>query len=202
MLLLLMLPYTFPRSPAQSNNDAALSRDAQIGKNLEMEPSNNDPRATKSYEPFVKSYGSNTSTPESIHLPINDPIDDILDESQKIIEDHVIDLPYNKMYNDTKSRNIFDAIAATKKAKQESETLHQNLMKRKNKHEDALACHADNIMRMAMDSTMLSSFNHSYSSSFSNINDDSILKRSDDPAKHNAVEISADDLKSAIELPY
>lgn len=34
---------------------------------------------------------------------------------------------------------------------------------------DHLACHADNIMRMAVDSTMLgSTFNSSFSSSFSN----------------------------------
>lgn len=41
---------------------------------------------------------------------------------------------------------------------------------------DPLACHAENIMRMAMDSTMLGSFyNNSFSSTFSNLADDSVL---------------------------
>lgn len=43
-------------------------------------------------------------------------------------------------------------------------------------YEDNLACHVDTIMRMAVDSTMLgSSYNGSFSSTFSNVGDDSIL---------------------------
>ncbi|OBA21314.1 hypothetical protein METBIDRAFT_179786 [Metschnikowia bicuspidata var. bicuspidata NRRL YB-4993] len=83
---------------------------------------------------------------------------------------------------------------------------------------DPLACHANNIMRMAMDSTMLGSFcNDTISSSFSNVVDESIPgaagERSfgeDDVARRapslrflgaTKVEISAHDLEMAVSDP-
>lgn len=87
--------------------------------------------------------------------------------------------------------------------------------------QDPLACHAGNIMRMAMDSTMMDSFcNHSFSSTFSNLieesvlgknnadGDDSVLERlkswpksSLDPKRAKKIEISAEELHSAINEP-
>lgn len=87
---------------------------------------------------------------------------------------------------------------------------------------DNLACHADNILRMAVDSTMLGSFyNNSFSFSFSNIvNEDSFLgerKRDENGAgvgnesllelkksilnklKATKIEINDDDLRRAID---
>ncbi|KAM9903959.1 hypothetical protein OXX69_007746 [Metschnikowia pulcherrima] len=80
---------------------------------------------------------------------------------------------------------------------------------------DPLACHAENIMRMAMDSTMLNSFcNDTISSSFSNVLDESLAKIDGDSFTEEnkpvsslnfsaaaKIEISAQDLEMAVKNP-
>ncbi|QRG36138.1 hypothetical protein FDK38_000468 [Candidozyma auris] len=96
--------------------------------------------------------------------------------------------------------------------KQEHEKHHDDEQEISSK--DQLACHAENIMRMAVDSTMLSSFNNSFSSTFSNMHEDS-LRRNDgdtsfpgkappmlDKSGSTLVEISASDLEKAVNEPY
>lgn len=70
----------------------------------------------------------------------------------------------------------------SKKTFQRNISFHKNDMKSSEPEEtdlsisDPLACHAENIMRMAMDSTMFGSFcNNSFSSTFSNLADDSVV---------------------------
>lgn len=92
--------------------------------------------------------------------------------------------------NKTPTRSSIRVISSAKKAKSDFRdfTPTDSLARRKILHDadtedehsvvDPLACHADNIMRMAMDSTMLGSFyNNSFSSTFSNLADDSIAGR-------------------------
>ncbi|KAM9894044.1 hypothetical protein OXX79_008957, partial [Metschnikowia pulcherrima] len=81
---------------------------------------------------------------------------------------------------------------------------------------DPLACHAENIMRMAMDSTMLNSFcNDTISSSFSNVLDESLAKIDGDSFTEEnkpvsslnfsaaaKIEISAQDLEMAVKNPF
>ncbi|KAM9909197.1 hypothetical protein OXX69_005663 [Metschnikowia pulcherrima] len=81
---------------------------------------------------------------------------------------------------------------------------------------DPLACHAENIMRMAMDSTMLNSFcNDTISSSFSNVLDESLAKTDGDSLTEEnkpvsslnfsaaaKIEISAQDLEMAVKNPF
>lgn len=66
---------------------------------------------------------------------------------------------------------------------------------------DPLACHADNIMRMAMDSTLA----HSFLSNFSNLLDDTHLEKSrrfPGFSERSVVEISAADLENAVNDPF
>lgn len=166
-----------------------------MNKNLELEHTEQEPKPRKTYIPLVKKF-SPALSPESIQLAIEDPIDDIFEESRRQISCNVIELPYNTHY-----RANNDSSGLKKSISQEHEEVHR----KRSKPEDALACHADNIMRMAMDSTMMSSFNQSFSSSFSNMNEDSAWKENSfhkTNGRGRPIEINAEDLKLAIELPY
>lgn len=145
----------------------------------------------------------------------------------------------------TPTKNAYDSLGASSSKKQRSNVdqmtpvagsndiiakrIHQMLenpreVGEEDTSQDPLACHAGNIMRMAMDSTMMDSFcNHSFSSTFSNLVDDSGLGRGNlegddpdrsilerlrawpksslDPKRAKKIEISAEELHSAINEP-
>lgn len=288
----LTLPYSFPRA-ASEEPEPALSRDAFISRNLEFdrEPVKVQPKVA--HEPYVKTFNlSNSNTPESFVIPGDDPIDDILKESQHLIANFDICLPYSDMTPSPKkqpsprkagtatlerkrSRAVLERIdhklannsvsnSPTKTpTHQSTRNLQPNSSSKKPKADrlspsaeqklfgqrklsfslkaaapkssladssfaehsvvDPLACHADNIMRMAMDSTMLESFcNNSISSNFSNLLDDSIVGKRPpeiyedksisehtkkptsvlDPQRARKVEISAEDLENAVNNPF
>lgn len=237
----LALPYSFPKAPSEEP-DPNLPREVQVSNNLEIGRQWTKVSPVAVSEPYVKVY-SNSNTPESIVIPVNDPLDDILAASHREILEYSLDLPYSQTKTHdvpkipqknaapqllirkrsrkvlelveqrlldnttnipvfsgmkTPTRNSIRIPSSTKKPKagfRESTPTSdsKNLLQRKlSLHRadlkafdiddadksiyDPLACHADNIMRMAMDSTMLGSFcNNSFSSNFSNLAEDSIL---------------------------
>lgn len=301
----LLLPYNFPRPLSEEPETKSLTRDAQISKNLQLEKTPAIVCPVQVQEPYVKVF-SNSSSPESLCIPKDDAIDDILRESKNQIEAYSLDLPYTKMFetetkpstprkirsNDEvptsigkkRSWNVLDKVeqrqldlannvtifgdnktptlksvyqiepsSSAKKSKGlrqstpvsdlknpilrnkvsfnlKNTVLRVETAKLSEEDEeetstDPLACHAENIMRMAMDSTMLGSFNNSFSSTFSNLLEDSILGKKypdvfhdhDDPDKSlvkkkrsslldkqraTKVEISASDLQDAVNEPY
>lgn len=284
------ISYTYPR-PSTISTDMRLSRDELLNKNLEMSisPVLASPKETSL--PYKKTFNSNNSTPESLTIPLSDPIDDIFHESKHIIDAYVISLPYmddelkpdvidpnaqvkvapkllpfekhalqplaERQFNNL--QNAFNPHNGLKTPRKETETLLPQSSVKKPRSDiqqstpvpnerqeflnkdittlkkleteeadssfDPLACHAGNIMRMAMDSTMLGSFcNHSFSSTFSNLADDSALERNAlddeyDPDRSilerlrawpkstlnkkraTKIDISAEELRSAINEP-
>lgn len=288
----LALPYSFPRPSSQEQEQALVPKEVLISKNLEFEhePLKVSPRVAT--EPYVKTFShSNSSTPESLVIPLEDPIDDIFQESRQLIENFEIQLPTARFGADSasgaspkriesdhvllrkRSRAVLEQVpqknldfvtnipvhspvktpthsplrnvpsSSTKKSKADrlstpiaeqkirgQRKLSFGMSKQKLVPQgvedlpenismvDPLACHADNIMRMAMDSTMLGSFcNNSFSSNFSNVLDDSIIRRPPgaadeslcessrkvlDPLRAMKVEISAADLEQAINDPF
>lgn len=203
-----MLHYAYPR-PGSDPVTPASSRDAQIARNLDF-PLPEKPQPQPRSEPYVKQYNPGSpNTPESLHSLIEDPLDDVLEESRIRMLEHPIVLP-SRM---NKTRLPSD-MACPPQIKNRSSlgprraSQPQRPKQVKEKEEsDPLACHADNIMRMAMDTTMLGSFyNNSFSSNYSNM-DDSMMKRDGlGPSLRleNApkVEISAEDLEEAINSPF
>ncbi|SGZ50904.1 CIC11C00000002342 [Sungouiella intermedia] len=233
----LLLPYSFPKAVSEEP-DSTLPKDVQISKNLEVEREWVKVSPTQTSEPYVKTF-SNANTPESIIIPVDDPLDEILAGSQEEILEYSMDLPFskkpvpklNKMpsnqllirkrsrsvleplnqrqldnssnttvysgMNKTPTRNPVRVLSSSLKkpslrestASSERATVMQKLVMSKSDMKmevddadksmgDPLACHAENIMRMAMDSTMLGSFcNNSFSSTFSNLADESALGR-------------------------
>lgn len=287
----LLLPYRFPRAPSEEPENCNLGRDAQIGRDLEIERSPAKVGPVLVHEPYVKTF-CRSSSPESMVVSF-DPLDDILQESKLQIDAYVVDMPYTKIFETKQAPatprkprsaeqassvgkkrtwNVLDNVdqnqlenvgnvsiggiktptlnsvfhlkpsSASKKAKatpdlkslrnKQSFSLKNSVLKSETARNeeadlsyDPLACHAENIMRMAMDSTMLGSFNNSFNSTFSNLGEDSILgKRAgelhgDDPEKSlietmkkrwpgmldkqraTKIEISADDLQNAVNEP-
>lgn len=282
------IPYSYPQ-PFSSEPSMRLSRDEILIKNLEFSVGQT-PIPKETAEPYVKHYNSNSATPESLSIPLTDPIDDIFRESKKHIDSYVIALPsldqeipktylqgpsglasrndMNKKargpldlieqiqieqrantpyYNSeikTPTKKDYTALAASILKKNQSNVelstpvSEEKASASKRSHQmvedleefgeedtsqDPLACHAGNIMRMAMDSTMMDTFcNHSFSSTFSNLVDDSgfgrgidtddadrsVLERlrawpksSLDTKRAKKIEISAEELHSAINEP-
>ncbi|PVH20213.1 hypothetical protein CXQ85_001996 [Candidozyma haemuli] len=248
----LALPYTFPRAPSVDPEAHSLSRDAQVNRDLDINVRYSETKPSVAREPYVKCFRSNENSPESIVVPQDNPLDDILGASQQAIEAYILDMPYTKMFtpaepktpplNKKRSRKILDGKKENKQAEDarvpkarktpvkarqslKNSVLRQEHGKNNDQDEadvsiqDPLACHAENIMRMAMDSTMMSSFNNSFSSTFSNLNEDSILGKRNldkensfgpsgraapvlDKSKSTLVEISASDLEQAVSEPY
>lgn len=243
----LALPYTFPRAPSvDPEAQKSFSRDAQVNRDLEIDVNFSETKPRVVREPYVKDFKSTDNSPESIILPQDNPLDDILGASQQAIEAYILDMPYTKMFTPPepktpeltkkRSRKILEAIPYEKKDNQgeyrasksrktpvKVKDLRNVADQAKSSGEnvdtstqDPLACHAENIMRMAMDSTMMSSFNNSFSSTFSNLHEDSILgKRYHnkdnsligrapvlDKQRSTLVEISALDLEQAVSEPY
>lgn len=229
----LILPYSFPKAVSEEP-DISPSKEAQVSQNLLLERQWVKMSPEQSTEPYVKTF-SNSNTPKSIIIPVEDPLDDILAESHQEMGRYTMVLPDTKtpelaklhskpshslLLNRKRSRNILEPIsqrqldssnnASVYSGTSKSPTRHSvrvlsSTLKKPNLREptserestkkssnseklevddanksmgDPLACHADNIMRMAMDSTMLGSFyNNSFSSTFSNLADDSVLGR-------------------------
>lgn len=252
-------PYEFPKPVKEDAARYALSREALIAKNLELNilPRN---KAQLVFSPYEKPYASNSSTPESL-LSVG-PIDDLLQQGSIKLDKCAPVMPYDSYEEEKppctpeKRQKSPERGLSAKKSRSVLRDIHTQVEKQGNfmespkkfvirepkelkKHNednesksptrhrakdedttsDPLACHAENIMRMAMDSTMLGSFNHSFSSTFSNLADESI--RRDDDADRSAlelmkkrwpaslldklrakrVEISADDLSNAVAAP-
>lgn len=244
----LSLPYTFPREPSVGPEIQPFSRDAQVSRDLDINVTYRETKPRVIREPYVKSPRSIGSSPDSIILPQNNALDDILASSQQAIEAYILDMPHPKMFAPSepktpqltkkRSRKVLEAvpfvkednaderIPKTRKTPVKAKSLKNKVLEQAHvKHnddegdtssQDPLACHAENIMRMAMDSTMMSSFNNSFSSTFSNLNEDSILgKRNQnkensfigrnsnlDKQRSTMVEISALDLEQAVSEPY
>lgn len=242
----LALPYTFPRAPSVDPEAQSFSRDAQVNRDLEIDVTFSETKPQVVREPYVKDYKSTDNSPESIILPQDNPLDDSLGASQQAIEAYILDMPYTKMFTPPepktppltkkRSRKILEAIPHGKKdnhgedraSKSRKTPVKAKGLKNGEDHakrsgedvdtstQDPLACHAENIMRMAMDSTMMSSFNNSFSSTFSNLHEDSILGKKNhnkdnsligrapvlDKQRSTLVEISALDLERAVSEPY
>lgn len=231
----LILPYSFPKAVSEEP-DTRLSKEAQVSKNLELDRQWVEMSPKQTTEPYVKTF-SNSKSPESIIFRVDNPLDDILAESQHEIGHYTVQLPYSKAPESTKlnskapngqllsrkrSRNVLEPINQRQLDSSTNVIVYSGMnktptsnpirvlslsLKKPNLHEstptseranvkhklmksekdvddanksmgDPLACHAENIMRMAMDSTMLGSFyNNSFSSTFSNLADDSVLGR-------------------------
>lgn len=280
------IPYSYPQ-PLSSDPIMKLSREEILNRNLEISLGQTTISPQETSEPFIKHYNSNSSTPESLSIPLSDPIDDIFRESKKHIEAYKISLPTfdqeepkiptrdsslpSTNHTKRKSRGVLEPITQiqmeqlinipyynselktptktaveTSLSKKQKSNVEQSTAVSENKDyaskrihqmieepkelgdedisQDPLACHAGNIMRMAMDSTIMDSFcNHSFSSTFSNLVDDSGLgrgindvddadrsvlerlrawpKSSLDPKKAKKIEISAEELDRAINEP-
>lgn len=237
----LALPYSFPKAPS-TEPDSLLPRETQIAQNLTLDQEWHKVSPVQVNEPYVKTF-SNANTPETIPI-IDDPLDDILAESQREISEYNLDLPYNlvtaksqelpkmplrsgsQLLIRKRSRNVLEhlsqrsldnasntvyhglnktptrnsmRILSLKKSKgnlgeftadtknfTEKSIMQRRISARLENGEklaefeddsvsDPLACHAENIMRMAMDSTMFSFGNNSFSLTFSNLADDLVL---------------------------
>lgn len=234
----------------------ALPRDVQVNKDLEITVTFKETKPRAIREPYVKYVRSNSNSPESINIPLDNPLDDILRSSKEAIDAYILDMPYTRLYQPAepktpplkkkRSHKVLETVAngkhnnvtsernskvrKTPVKTRQKESLQKSVLKleheKANEDEEAntsvqdpLACHAENIMRMAMDSTMMSSFNNSFSSTFSNIHEDSILNRKASEKensfgisskaapllnflKSTVVEISASDLEQAVNEPF
>lgn len=232
-----MPPYTFPRA-ASAEPDTQLSKDAAISQNLEMGPSPPAVKPTASYEIYVKECSSASTTPESLRIPIDDPLDDILQASEAQLDAHILQLPseyeakqkipttmpelkiekgkrhnhvlepletnlgLNVVHGGTKTPVKGRRVISIKKSKGNLRQAIQKNTQREVFEEDPLACHAENIMRMAMDTTAFGSFNNSFSSTFSNMLDEDSFIAKKGPSlnkdKATRIEINAQDLETAI----
>lgn len=237
----LALPYSFPKAPS-TEPDSLLPRETQISQNLTLDREWHKVSPVQVSEPYVKTF-SNANTPETIPV-IDDPLDDILADSQREISEYNLDLPYNmvtaksqelpkmplrsgsqllirkrsrKVLENLSQRSLDNAsntvyhglnktptrnsmrILSLKKSKGNLGEIspdtrnftEKSIMQRKisarfenveklaefedDNVSDPLACHAENIMRMAMDTTMFSFGNNSFSLTFSNLADDLVL---------------------------
>lgn len=242
----LSLPYSFPKAPSEEP-DFLLPREVQVSRNLDIGKEWVQVSPVQVSEPYVKAF-AHSNIAESLAIPLKNPLDDILAESQQEIMEYSLDLPYLKIVTTTvglpkatskntsiqllnrkRSRMILELMdqrqldntsnacvysgiktptrtpvrvlsTSSKKPKaglrestptsesKDSIQLKSSLQKSDFKLSDSddadgsindpLACHAENIMRMAMDSTMLGSFcNNSFLSNFSNLAEDSVLGR-------------------------
>lgn len=261
--------YNYP-SPTKTTSASLKEKETQRNLDIGILPPFPEPQAMA--EPFSNQIAQHKSiSQETLSIPVQDPLDDILSESQTHIRKYKVQLPsqqspaqseINRTEKHTNpetilghspekagnSHNInyvpntndgsdypkihqqktplvpvigprrlsFGQISSTTPV---SDTLEETVANKTNT--DPLACHAENIMRMAMDSTMLGSFcNETISSSFSNILDESFLAKLEEKSfseeseggnkqknnllaflKATKIDISAQDLEMAINDP-
>lgn len=261
--------YNYP-SPTKTTSVSLKEKETHGNLDLGILPPFPEPQAM--IEPFSNQIAQHKSiSQETLSIPVQDPLEDILFESQAQIRKYKVQLPSQQSSTQTEinatekqtfpqlilshspektgnSHNInyvsntndgsdypkihlqknspipmigprrlsFGQIASKTPV---SETLEENVANKTNT--DPLACHAENIMRMAMDSTMLGSFcNETISSSFSNILDESFLAKLEEKSfseeseggnkqknnllaflKATKIDISAQDLEMAINDP-
>ncbi|KAI5958345.1 hypothetical protein KGF57_002701 [Candida theae] len=134
-----------------------------------------------------------------------DPLHDLLIKNQESLSRIKIGLPQATLDNfgqlSIKSKNSFPIFEDEQKhrsgdapAPRAREGKSHGLTKQ---HEDKLACHANNILRMAIDSTMMSSMN---SITLQNINSDSFDENADskDNGIISKIEINEDEIRAAI----
>lgn len=136
-----------------------MSREATLSKNLDIGPIPAKPPIEVARQPYVKHTLAHTYAP-----PI-DAVSDVLEHSRKVLNGYVITLPSEELKDDPVAEHVLES----------TELYIDNIAKAdltEDMDDDALACHADNIMRMAMNLTMLGSFNQSFSLNFLNLVDD------------------------------
>ncbi|GEQ68965.1 hypothetical protein JCM33374_g2635 [Metschnikowia sp. JCM 33374] len=282
--------YSYPK-PIKAAYPRSVSKDAEISDNLDVGilPSIPEPQLVS--QPFGGCFSDKSSlVQENILMPFDQPLDDILAESQAQIKRYQIQLPSQKargitshieashieashINSYTHTQNTPPVAAQHHFETSNSSPTMQNAPTNSNKQTntatqvsahfndiqeyassgefssngdstekeeydtpngvpeditanrtagDPLACHAQNIMRMAMDSTMLGSFcNDTILSNFSNVLDDSFLAKLEEKSfseeePHNQkpgkvplsqpramrFDISAKDLEMAISDPF
>ncbi|CAI5758515.1 unnamed protein product [Candida verbasci] len=116
-----------------------------IAKNLTFEPIKQKPNQ-RITQPIYKEFKHNNS------VSLDDPVKTILAKSQAKISAYEL-----KIYEEQNNKSRRNSVEGN----QVEPVVEKStpVKKKKNRGEDKLACHADNILRMAIDSTILGSLN-------------------------------------------